>query len=410
MDTEERIKELEKKWEEKLEKVEAELLEQEHRPLRLLWNFWNRKKIWKNPDDHRRAATKKALLWRLFFSPTTIALGSGGLVAVLTLMFLSRQTDAIENQTTILDQQTKLLEASRRSSQVFIMGEVLSDVHMELENPLNAKRTLSSAIIGRIIAVSRSMKPYYYLVDDSLINWPISPERGQLMISLLESSIDSTTLSYILSEASFDFSELSFYAFDGDDMSEVDLSGSDLSDSEFRNLTIDKGMYTATNFEDSEFYKVLIHDSGFSETRLGAVEFTAVTMEACIFIGADFSRTEFRESYLTNSGCFGCDFSEAVFDEQTTIVNSRYTECNFTKADFRGIRLRDVEFKNCRMDSLLVDRFDWFEHMATTGGVRNIKELNRYYRLDSVHWESNNYGFEAGYYPTLLKRNLLGPL
>ncbi len=54
----------ETKKEKKLIQVEAQLLEQEHRLISCLTNFFSRKKWTK--DDPRRKATIISLLWRLF--------------------------------------------------------------------------------------------------------------------------------------------------------------------------------------------------------------------------------------------------------------------------------------------------------------------------------------------------------
>ena len=174
---------------EEIIKLEAKLLEQEHRPLRLIINFVNRNKYWKNENDIRREAVTKAIFWKLLFSPTTIAIGAGGLVSIITIFFIWKQNKLIEKQNYRVEQQTHLIEASRRSSQMFVMSDVLSDLNKELENPKNIDRKISKTLTGRIISLSSAMKPYKYLENDTLIKRALSPERGQLLITLLESNI-----------------------------------------------------------------------------------------------------------------------------------------------------------------------------------------------------------------------------
>lgn len=109
-----------------LNSLEAKLIEQEHRPITLIWNFIKRKSKWKK-DDKRRDAATKAIIWRLLFSPTTIAVASGGFLALISVFFLWEQNKLFKFQNNKFEQQNQLIEADRRSSQVFIMGEVLSD-------------------------------------------------------------------------------------------------------------------------------------------------------------------------------------------------------------------------------------------------------------------------------------------
>ena len=97
--------------------------------------------------------------WALRVMLTFIAGCSGLVVTMLTL----NQNKLFESQNKKMDQQTQLVEASRRSTQMFIMGEVFSDLNKELNDPLNVKDTLSNTLVGRIISLSRSMKPYKYL-------------------------------------------------------------------------------------------------------------------------------------------------------------------------------------------------------------------------------------------------------
>jgi uncharacterized protein YjbI with pentapeptide repeats len=79
--------------------LEARLLEQEHRMLRVFGNYLGRKQ-WTERDPRRRA-TITALLW-WFFSPTKMAVASGGLIGAATLIFLFFQTQEMRRQSALL--------------------------------------------------------------------------------------------------------------------------------------------------------------------------------------------------------------------------------------------------------------------------------------------------------------------
>jgi hypothetical protein len=91
---------------------------------------------------------------------------------------LENQNRLIVNQNTRIEQQTYLQEAGRRSSLIFLMNNVLDKMDEELKSPVNKDRNLSDQLIGRIVALSKSLKPYKYLESDSL-SMTVSPERGQ---------------------------------------------------------------------------------------------------------------------------------------------------------------------------------------------------------------------------------------
>lgn len=86
-----------------LDKIEKRLIEQEHRPWQVITNFFYRKKKWAN-DTGKQNAAKAALLWRILYSPTVIAV-SGGLIAILTLLELKRQNTIIQEQNNYFKQQ-----------------------------------------------------------------------------------------------------------------------------------------------------------------------------------------------------------------------------------------------------------------------------------------------------------------
>jgi hypothetical protein len=86
-------------------------------------------------------------------------------------------------------QQSTLLEASKNRNLVSLMSNILGDAEQELKN----SKTLSDDIIARIADLSLSLKPYRYLEGDSLSEKEISPERGQLLLTLIRTKLDSSS-------------------------------------------------------------------------------------------------------------------------------------------------------------------------------------------------------------------------
>ena len=127
---------------------------------------------------------------RLFENQNDLLSFQNEKVGIQTDLFKS-QNELLETQNSTISKQTYLAEASRRSSQMFIMGEVLSAINLELIDPNNKKDTLTNTLVGRAVSLSRAMKPYKYLQDDKMTEKALSPERGQFLISLIESRIDS---------------------------------------------------------------------------------------------------------------------------------------------------------------------------------------------------------------------------
>lgn len=132
------------------------------------------------------------------------------MLAVIPSAILIVQTKLLCNQNRLLDiqnervaQQNQLIEAQRRSSYVFLMGNIMDSVNEELKD--NTHRSLSPNLIGQIIALSQSLTPYNYMVNSELTKKQLSPERGMLLVFLLESDLAQSDLNKILTTGNFDY-------------------------------------------------------------------------------------------------------------------------------------------------------------------------------------------------------------
>jgi hypothetical protein len=152
-----------------------------------------------------------------------------------TLLYFQNQKIDIQNelvtaQNIRLDQQTNLQEAGRRSSLVFLFSNIMDAIDRELKDSNDKQRKLSKQLIGRIIALSASLRPYRYLTEgDTLTSRLLSPERGQLLISLAESDLASVTYFDISRKANFEYADLQGADLYSANLSGAHLSGADLS-------------------------------------------------------------------------------------------------------------------------------------------------------------------------------------
>ncbi len=139
-----------------------------------------------------------------------------------------QQIAQVKIQNELLDKQTYLSEADRRSSLNFLLGNLLDQINAELKGINSSDRSLSDETIGRIAGLSQSFKPYRYLQVDTLISKPLSPERGQLLIALVNSNLSKETYEKI-----FESSDFSSAALQG-----AHLSGSLLSREDFNDVDV----------------------------------------------------------------------------------------------------------------------------------------------------------------------------
>ena len=137
--------------------IEIHLVEQEHRTFSIIRNLI---RYGFNDNEKRKSrAAWFAFIFNLLFSKSTIALGLAGAVGWYIGF---RSNDLLQTQNQLIKEQTKLIEAERRSSLIFLMGNIMDKVDDELKNNKKS-RELSPQLIGRIAALSHSLKPYYFL-------------------------------------------------------------------------------------------------------------------------------------------------------------------------------------------------------------------------------------------------------
>jgi uncharacterized protein YjbI with pentapeptide repeats len=244
------------------------------------------------------------------------------LFAILPTTLMIYQNSLIKTQNQKIQEQTYLAEAARRSAQMFIMGDVLSDINNELEQSGNRK--LSNTLVGRIVGLSRAMKPYRYLLNDKLIDNPISPERGQLLITLCKSEIeDSFFVDRILQESDFTKSELQNINFKNVVLRDINLAEADLSNSSLVNLDARRASFENANLKNAD-----LEDANLSFAN------------------------------LTNANLSGA-----------ILIHTKLSKANLT---------------NVNLENAKVDKMDWLIDIKDNLKLKGAKELFENYKVDSV--------------------------
>src|SRR5262249_19883952 len=150
-----------------------------------------------------------------------------------------------------LDQQILSSESQRRSAYSTELFSILKDVADQ--KPVANKGTLSPELIARIVVLTRSAAPFYYIDNSNnglfKIDKPLSPERGQLLVGLLKSGVDMASI--IEAKADFRASDLRAADLDGAVLPKIDLSssnlaGANISDAQLQGSTLVQADFTRT--------------------------------------------------------------------------------------------------------------------------------------------------------------------
>lgn len=242
--------------EKKLTNLENKIIEQEHRPYRVLTSIYK----YGFGDDKK----KRESAWKSFISyvvrrqvVTYVIAISTSIIAVVSLYLayrsnsiLETQNDLIAAQNKRLDEQTYLAEAERRSSYVFLLANVIDQVREDLIS--SGGDSLSNSTIAMISSTSLGFKPYRLLEADSLSRL-VSPERGQLLIYLVNLKMKKQIYDKIYKYTDFSYSEvndgymqnaylknahLEFSNFKGTILTGANMDGANLKNANFMYSTL----------------------------------------------------------------------------------------------------------------------------------------------------------------------------
>jgi len=284
-----------------------------------------KKSIYKvlNQYHEERFVTRDALsdlLASLVYRFTRIGLFTL-IFALLPFILLIQQNLLLKQQNKKIQDQNFLAEASRRSTQMFIMGDVLSDINQERRY----SKTLTSTLAGRIASLSIAMKPYYYFENGKLINSPMSPERGQLLLTICKSN----------------------------------LNPSQLSDEIFQN----------SDFTYSEFENIILRSVNLKDINLAHSSLDFSSLE-----GANL-----RNASLANASLKHVDLTDA------DLVFANLSNTDLTGSYLINTKLTNANLKNTILDSVRVHRTDWLDYIKNDLKLKGAEKLHDKYIVDSIY-------------------------
>ena len=299
------------------------------------------------------------IVWRLTrVGMFTIMLGIIPLLILgIQTYILNTQNKLLREQNYRLDQQINLEEGNRRSSLIFLMSNIMDKMGEELKNPNNPKKKLSDALIGRIVSLSQALRPYRYLENDVLIDQPLSPERGQLLISLTNSALHKSTYDKLFEKADFSYADLQNANFDETYMEGIELSYANLKGATFRNSDLEFANLIGTNLESTEFSEtfmngITLNDANLKNSRLYNIKMT----------NASLKNADFRYSEVSG------DIRFSIFD------NIGLDDIKIGFLDLEGIEIRDPKLME------LVDTND-------VAKIYNLPEASKEYLNENFKWQ-----------------------
>jgi len=286
-----------------------------------------------------------------------------------------RSKQQAEFERTSIVQKSALIKAEQQGNLVVLMNDILNKVEKEIE--LAPNDTLTETIIERIIALNYSIQPYQTIHGDSLATKVLSPERGQLLLSLSKMNIDAVSFKKIVTNTSFSAVDLAGADLQGinlsnadlqganlreADLSGADLSGADLSQADLWGANLRGAKLGATQLYKANLAWADLSQADLSKALLNGVDLTAaklngVKMPAAELKWAEASGAFFKEADLSSVNFYGTNLEKVNFEK-----------ANLRDADFIYVILSDaylagVDMTNVRLILTGVKEADWFEQL-----------------------------------------------
>ncbi len=267
-------------------------------------------------------------------------------MTIIPSLILIFQTKLFVNQNKLVKNQNALIETSRRSSLVFVMDNVMSDLNDELKYKGTSERNISRTLEARIVSLCMAMKPYRYFENGELVGREISPERGQLLYGLLKSDMGKEAFRDILNTADFSYTNL-------------------------KDVILGRGLFLKyARLKYSDFSNVEMPETNLEGSTLNQTDFTGANLSDSSLIKADLTG-----AILLNTELSSVDFTYAK------LFGADLTNADLTEAKLWGTKLNNANLTNVTLDNVIVNREDWITYVSDSLNLKGAKSISDRYKI-----------------------------
>ncbi len=304
------------------------------------------------------------------------------LVALIPTILLWQQNQKIDEQTKLfqkqndkIDSQIQLEESSRRGNLIVMMSNIMDKVDDELKEreKQDSSRALSKQLIGRIAALSYAFRPYRFWQGNSLIDKPLSPERGQLLLALLNSDLDSLTYGNIYAKATFSNANLR-----GANLSNANLNNADLGNTILSNANLSNADLRGADLILAYLSNADLRGANLNGADLIYIDYTS---NRVALDNIDLSRVNLNNTDLSNVSLRGVDLS-----------NVKLSNVDLIDADLRGANLNNTDLSYADFQDTKIIEKEWLTKLKEWN-VKGREQITGLYKIDTIP-QKDEYGME----------------
>lgn len=301
-------------------------------------------KLLKKADDDDKANAKNLILrlsnwfvwgrlrnwwWNWLLG---IFVSLGGLMGTILLM---NQNELLQNQNQLITNQMSLEEASRRGALVVLMSNIFDKVDREIaeqrdtlikrggEATDSTRYSLSLSLIGQIAALSQAFKPYRFMDGDALIDSTLSPERGQLLLTITRLPLDTGTLLRIFEQSTFKKADLSEADLGEAKLMGAKLVGANLMNADLSEAKLNRAKLMGADLNEANLNGANLNGADLSEAHLSEVHLIAAHLMETYLIAAHLNGAHLNGANLNGAHLDEADLREADLREASNLVKDQ---------------------------------------------------------------------------------------
>ena len=331
--------------------------------------------------DNTKTAIK---YYRLIWTFVALFVVAGTSVGVLTIKHQKKLFKAeTQRQKMTIEEQSTMLESLKNSNMGVLINNVLGHVDNDIKN--NPNGSLNVTTIERIAALSYSLKPYKYFEGDSLAENELSPERGQLLLSLSIMNIDSCSFDTIMLTTSFSRADLR-----GADLKRADLRGVDLKGADLRNADLSGANLIGADLSGANLWGANLNMANLSHANLKRADLSwadlnGADLRMANLNGANLTSAQLRSADLRQASLQWAELSGALFNDANLeggdVFGASLTKASLTNANLTDVLMRSAIFSEAIMTGTELTNaeveYAWFDKLNEwkTLGVKQIQVM-----------------------------------
>ena len=324
-----------------------------------------------------------------------------GMISLVAFLKENRLTqERIAHQKSLLQKEVLTLQKNQVLSTT--KEDLIATIQKELSSDSNK---ISEHSIQAIAKLSAAYEPYEKMESESMTTFRKSPERGILLLDLVQLSLDSSSLAKIIRNTTFAYAEIDSATFRNINLSNIDLTGchlrgadlsfanlqnakmqgADLRGANLRGAQLSKAKMKRSKLSWSQLNNAVLHYTNLDGSDLNNANLNATQLNNATIQYAKLQSIKIQKADLTNINLYQSDLTKTDMSHSivrnANLRNTTWTDASLKGTDLTGAVLRGATFQYTNLDQTnLNDVFvmgeDWFEKLDhwKIVGTKYIKE------------------------------------